>query len=213
MSWVNELSFSFYCNETSINFQCNSKSSVIELTWNNNILILNIFNPKHRVNYSNGRLYDFNNLSVKKDNEAYQEIKLLVNNILSNIKEDINKTRIAHEIPLSIIEDFLIDISDFRFEPKKYIDFGLEELKLELNKEFLLDKPGFNTERKLKIYIKNKTDSCFNLIYWLNSNKKEILWAYDCNNFIHLDKNRFLNEFRPINKYSVEIKKFIENTF
>lgn len=213
MSWVNELSFSFYCNETSINFQCNSKSSVIELTWNNNILILNIFNPKHRVNYSNGRLYDFNNLSVKKDNEAYQEIKLLVNNILSNIKEDINKTHIAHEIPLSIIEDFLIDISDFRFEPKKYIDFGLEELKLELNKEFLLDKPGFNTERKLKIYIKNKTDSCFNLIYWLNSNKKEILWAYDCNNFIHLDKNRFLNEFRPINKYSVEIKKFIENTF
>ena len=213
MTWISELSFSFHCSETSINFQCNSRSNIIELTWNNNVLILNIFNPNHRVNYSNGRLYDFNNLSVKKNSEAIQEIKLLVNNMINNIQEDVNKTHIIHEIPLSIIEDFLIDMSEFRFEPKKYIDFGLEELKIELNKEFLQDKPGFNTERKLKIYIKNKNGSCFNLIYWLNSNKKEILWASDCNSFVYSDKKRFSSEFRPINKYSIEIKRFIENVF
>jgi hypothetical protein len=213
MSWISELSFSFHCSETSIDFQCNSKSDIIELTWNNNELVLKIFNSNNRVNYSNGRLYDFNNLSVKKGKEATEEIRSLINRIINNIKEDINETHITYEIPLSIIEDFLIDMNEFRFNPKKYIDFGIEELKLELNKEFLQDKPGFNSERKLKIYIKNKNGTCFNLIYWINSNKKEILWSSDCNNFVYSDKNKFSSEFRPINRYSVELKRFIETTF
>ncbi|MBW9140847.1 MAG: hypothetical protein K1T65_03970 [Candidatus Aramenus sp.] len=212
MQWIKEMSFTFKCNLNSITFRCNTGSNILELEWRDNKLNVSLFSPTHRVNYSSGRLFDMHNLSVKRGKEAEDFLREVFAQLSKEIQEGAEELKSAYDLPVAIIKEFARDMCNFEFRPSKFFDIGIKELEIELNKEFLKDRPGLYSERKLKLLIRKQDDVCLKVVFWLESRRKETLYSPDCVNYQHVTSEDISDSLRSLNEYVTEIRNFVINS-
>ncbi len=212
MQWIKEMSFTLKCDLGSLTFKCNTASNILELEWRNNTLNVNLFTPTYRINYSSGRLFDMHNLSVKRGKEAEDFLREVFRQLSTEIQEGADELKASHDLPVAIIKALARDMCNLEFRPSKFFDMGIKELEVELNKEFLKDRPGLYSERKFKIVVRKEDDTCLKVVFWLESKRKETLYSPDCLNYQEITSEALSDSLRSLNEYVAEIRSFVVNS-
>ncbi|AWR96482.1 hypothetical protein DFR86_02220 [Acidianus sulfidivorans JP7] len=210
--WIKEFNIKLLCNLSSLDFYCNNRSNIIEIHLSPNDCNIRLFSSNYRLSFSNDRLFDFNNLSVKKGDEARTEILNLIKPIKENISEDLESTKLKYDIPSKIIEDFVYNFNANKIDLRKFLDFDVNYIEYDFGKDFIKNDPKFATEKRFKLVlgIKNRY---IKIINWVETKKIDILlsdnneaWTENIS-----DVKDIIANFHTLDQRYIDIKKYIEN--
>jgi len=175
---MSEISFHFNCAQDSILFTCNYKLHTIEYSNADNGVIIRLNSPSFRVSFEKGKFFDMHNLIVKKGVEGENLIRPILRNFSEVMKEGLLQLSLQNNIPVSLLIKFLEDLNKIYLDPRKYLDFEISGVLIDLNKEFQKDKPGFATNRKMTVQLKSNK-GCVKLII-PEEGQPSRLYSLDC---------------------------------
>ena len=208
--WIKEISVKFTCKPQSLNFYCNNRENVIELTASSSCRYLRLFTKDFRLTFSNGKLFDFNNLSTKKGKDAITEINSILNSLKPGIVEDLNENGLRYEIPISLLKNFVEDLNVESVSPERYLDFNIDYIDYDIGRDFLKNSPRFESERRLKMSL-SINNKCLRVIYWLDSSNVETFSSEDCVNWTSNTKiYTIVSNISTFDERYLEIKRFLE---
>ncbi|ARM74963.1 hypothetical protein [Acidianus manzaensis] len=210
--WIKEFNIKLICDLKNLDFYCNSKGHVIEVHLNDNNCNVRLFSSNYRLSFSNDRLFDFNNLDVKKGNDARNELVNLLSPLKNDILEELETTKLRYDIPTSVTEDFVNMFNGDAIDLRKILDFNVNYLEYDLGRDFVKNDPKFATEKRLKLAlgIQNKYIKTIN---WIDSKKIDILFSTDNESWtenLNETKNLITN-FHTLDRKYTDIKKYLEN--
>ncbi|MDT7900793.1 MAG: hypothetical protein RRE78_02655 [Acidianus sp.] len=208
--WIKEISVKFTCKPKSLNFYCNNRGNVIELTASSSCRYLRLFTKDFRLTFSNGKLFDFNNLSTKKGKDAITEINSILNSLKPGIVEDLNENGLRYEIPISLLKNFVENLNVESVSPERYLDFNIDYIDYDIGRDFLKNSPRFESERRLKMSL-SINNKCLRVIYWLDSSNVETFSSEDCVNWTSNTKiYTIVSNISTFDERYLEIKRFLE---
>ena len=150
---MSEVSFTFSCDEKEIRFSCNYKLLALDSLFSERQRIIKIYTQNMRVSYENGRFFDSHNLVVKKGAEAEESIKEGLNNIRGILEEGLQQASIIYSIPVSLVRKYVNDLVNLSVNPKKYLDFEINSITVDLNRVIYANKPDFLSEKTITIVL------------------------------------------------------------
>ncbi|EZQ06583.1 hypothetical protein CM19_07255 [Candidatus Acidianus copahuensis] len=211
--WINELSVYLLCNYDKLESRVNSRGNVLNTIKDNQGISLSVFTKDYRISFSNGRLVDMHNLTVKRGNEARDQISDILRKISYDTKRDIEELKNTYEIPVNLITVLLQGIENLNLDPRSLLDFGINQVKYDLGREFLKDRPGFTSERRLRLDIFSSS-SCLREVYWLDEMKADFFWSLDCENWIASEAKfrNLLGKIQTMDPKYKEILSFFSRT-
>ncbi|BAB67399.1 hypothetical protein STK_22890 [Sulfurisphaera tokodaii str. 7] len=203
---MSEVSFHFKCNQDSILFNCNYKLYSMEYSKLNNDIIIRLNSPKFRVSFEKGKFFDMHNLLVKKGVEGEEKIKPIVREFSEIMKEGIAQFSLQNNLPLSILMKFLDEMQDIYLDPRKYLDFEVISILIDVNKEFMKDKPGFTTNRKITMELQSQK-GCAKVIIPEDGNITHF-YSLDCKEWIE-DFSMYRNLLYSLHPTISEINEIV----
>jgi hypothetical protein len=171
---------------------------------------LRLFTKDFRLAFSNGKLFDFNNLSTKKGKDAITEINSILNSLKPGIVEDLNENGLRYEIPISLLKNFVENLNVESISPERYLDFNIDYIDYDIGRDFLKNSPRFESERRLKMSL-SINNKCLRVIYWLDSSNVETFSSEDCVNWTSNTKiYTIVSNISTFDERYLEIKRFLE---
>lgn len=204
---MSEISFHFNCAQDSILFICNYKLHSIEYSNVNNNVIIRLNSPNFRVSFEKGKFFDMHNLIVKKGVEGENLIRPILRDFSEVMKEGFLQLSLQNNIPVSLLIKFLEDLNKIYLDPRKYLDFEISEILIDLNKEFQKDKPGFATNRKITMQL-NSNKGCVKLII-PEEGQPSHLYSLDCSEWRE-DFSKYRSILSTLHPTILEISEIVD---
>ncbi|WP_369610893.1 hypothetical protein [Sulfurisphaera javensis] len=172
-----------------------------------NNVIIRLNSPKSRVSFERGKFFDMHNLLVKKGIEGEELVKPIIKEFSDIMKEGIVQFSYQNNVPIGLLLRFLQDLDKIYLDPRKFLDFEVNSILIDVNKEFQKDKPGFTTNRKITIELGSKK-GCAKVILPEEGNVSH-LFSLDCSEWSE-DFSRYRDILYSIHPTITEISELVE---
>ncbi|QKR00444.1 hypothetical protein GWK48_08725 [Metallosphaera tengchongensis] len=208
--WIKEMSFKLMASKDNLSLQCNCRGKVIEVQKVSGKFNIRFLSNEKRVSYENGKLFDFHGLSVLKGNEASTRMIAEIGDFVPQVKQDLISLSTTFGIPVNVALTGVEDLGRLYLDERRFLDFSTNYIEYDLGREFLKDRPGLLSERRLKLGL-SFSESNLRTVHWLESGRGEIYvskdgnsWSSDVDEFRNL-----LNSLRPTSESFQEIKNYM----
>lgn len=204
---MSEVSFQFRCNQDSLLFNCNYKLHNLEYTFFPDNTVIRLNSSNFRVSFEKGKFFDMHNLLVKKGVEGENYVKPIIREFSDIMKEGLMQFSLQSNFPISLVIKFLEDINQIYVDPRRYLDFEVEGILIDVNKEFQKDKPGFITNRKITVELKSNK-GCVKIVLPEEGNVSHS-YSLDCKDWYE-DYSKYRNTLNSIHPTITEIVELVE---
>ncbi len=204
------MSFKLLASPGNLILQCNCRGKILEIQKISEKFNVRFTSSERRVSYENERLFDFHGLSVLKGEEAAARIKEEIAEFIPNVVEDLSSLSNVSGIPVKIAITSVEDVARLYLDERRYLDFSTVQVEYDLGREFLKDRPGFQSERRFKLTLLFEK-SGLRTVHWLESGRGEIYSTLD---LVSWDSNisdftKILGTFKPASESFQEIKNYM----
>lgn len=205
---MSELSLHFSCSLDSILFNCNYKLHSIEYSnFNKSNIVIRLNSPTFRVSFEKGKFFDMHNLIVKRGTDGEQLVRPILRDFSLVMREGLSEFSLQYNIPVSLLIKFLEDLENIYLDPRKYIDFEVSGVSIDVNKEFQKDKPGFTTNRKITVELRSKKGCTKAVIH--EEGRISLLYSLDCSEWSE-DFSKYRNIITSIHPTITEISEIVD---
>jgi hypothetical protein len=204
---MSEVSFTFSCDEKEIRFSCNYKLLALDSLFSEKQRIIKIYTQNMRVSYENGRFFDSHNLIVKKGVEAEESIKDGLNNIRGILEEGLQQASIIYSMPVSLVRKYINDLVNLSVNPKKYLDFEINSITIDLNRVIYTNKPDFLSEKTITIVL-GTNKGCVKVVL-RETRGNTISYSEDCRDWTE-DSLKTLSILNSLHTTILEDKEIVD---
>ncbi|MEL9970814.1 hypothetical protein [Metallosphaera sp.] len=208
--WIKEMSFKLTAAPQSLLVQCNCRGKILELQKDEKKFSLRFLSDSKRVSFENGKLFDFHSLSVIKGDEAKSKMADELREFVPAVIEDLSSLYGMTGIPIDLPKTCVEDIGNLYFDERRYLDFSTTYVEFDLGREFLKDKPGFTSERRLKLTVLTNNGG-LRTVHWLESSRGEVYASKDRINWNSAvqEFTDLLSVYRPTSEIHQQIKSYM----
>jgi len=204
---MSEISFHFNCTQDSVVFHCNYKLHSIEYSNINNNVIIRLNSPSFRISFEKGKFFDMHNLLVKKGVEGENLVRPVLKDFSEIMKEGFLQLSFQNNMPVSLLTRFVEDLDKIYLDPRRYLDFEVSEILIDMNKEFQKDKPGFTTNRRITIELKSNKGCVKTIIP--EEGQPSHLFSLDCSEWSE-DFSRYRSIITSLHPTITEINEIVD---
>lgn len=209
--WIKESSVRMVASAGSLSVHYNWKGRVVEVQKVDGKVSIRYFTSQRRLSFENDKLFDMHALSVLKGEEAKRKLMNELKGAVEEGVEDLSSLALEASVPTSLPITFIRDLGNLYVDERRVLDFGTKSLEYDLGREFLKDRPGLTSERRLKLTIILDDNRGLKTVHWLESGRGEVSWTEDLSNW-NSDLRGFLqilSAMKPTSEAFRELKKYM----
>jgi len=209
--WIKELSIRLVASEGSLLAQCNWRGRVVEVQKVNNKVSIRYLTHDKRLTFDNQRLFDMHSLTVLKGEEARTRMENELSGAVEEGTQDLSSLGMEIAIPTSLPIIFMRDLGKLYVDERRLLDFATKSVEYDLGREFIKDRPGMVSERRLKLTVILNDNRGLHTTHWLESGRGEVgwvngseTWTYEVEGF-----REILSSLKPTSEAYQELKRYM----
>ncbi|WP_149528169.1 hypothetical protein [Sulfuracidifex tepidarius] len=155
------------------------------------------------------RLFDMHNLKVMKGDDGKEELRRILKEASTDLKEGISSINNYYGVPVKLIGKVIDEfLESCDVDPAKYLSFDINKIKVSYGKEFSKDSATFESKNFAEVVLGN--NGCIKAKVYFDSSKPSFMVSEDCENFIE-NKLEFEEKIDNINTLIEEYKEIVDS--